>query len=150
MTGSNSSNAATMISEMKNKILISSAAILLGVTSVVTTVFAQEPGTTFYARCEGGSNQLARASVVVRITPDEIVFAQGTKRFSIPVSSITLVAYSDPDSPNCLAGIHWNDPSGDVVLTIQKQSYRSIVAALRNMYEKAKAAREPATALDLY
>jgi hypothetical protein len=113
-------------------------AILLCLVPISTNaVFAQEPITTFIAKCDGGSLPLAHATLVVRITSDEVVFVQGGRQFAIPVSKITFVAHGDPMAKTYLAGIQWAEPSGEIVLIIQRQDYNKVVAILKSIIERA-------------
>ena len=133
-----------MISEMNMKTLIWSAAISLCLVSLAGAGLAQESLTTFTAKCDGGSLPLEHQALVVRITSDEVVFIQRGKQFSVPVSHITFVAYSDRNAETYLAGIQWDEPSGEIVLMIQRQDYTKVVAVLRSTFEKVRAAKETA------
>ncbi|MGO9255715.1 MAG: hypothetical protein ACLQU1_05370 [Bryobacteraceae bacterium] len=125
------------------KTLIWSVAISLCLVSMVNIGLAQE-SVTFTAKCDGGSLPLEHQALVVRITSDEVVFIQRGKQFSVPVSHITFVAYSDRNAETYLAGIQWDEPSGEIVLMIQRQDYTKVVAVLRSTFEKVRAAKETA------
>jgi len=121
---------------------ISVWAAALCVCLLSRAAFAQESAITFTARCDGGTVALAHESVVVQITPDELVLTQGRKRISVPVSHVTFVAYSDPDDVTQLAGIQWTDPADNIVLRLPKQDYNKVVAALKSMYERARTTKQ--------
>jgi hypothetical protein len=114
--------------------------------SVVMVILAQEPVIAFTAGYQGGSLPLAHEAVAVRITSDKVSFVQGRKQLEVPVSQITFVAYSDPSDVSYVAGMQWDGPSGQIVLSIQRQDYWKAVTAIQSTFEKAsreRAAKNP-------
>jgi hypothetical protein len=100
----------------------------------------------FNAKYRSGTTPLARQSLLVRITPEQIILVQKDKQFAIPISSITFLAYSDSKAKRYLAALQWKaTPRGEVVFAIDRQDFRRVVGVLTALYHRSQGGTEGVT-----